>query len=309
MQVKKTFSRIGIAALVTLLVNTFISLITNIVTELIAPDILMNEWYSMASTMLPLFLIAYPIGTLIMKSIPNTKNTAPPVQGKLRTLQLLFVVLTSYGIMVLSNLLGLGVLYLSITLFNNEISFNSLDGLIANTSPFITIVFTVILAPIAEELFFRKLLYKKIAIFGDGIFILFSAFIFGMFHANLFQSLYAFALGIILGYVYIYTGKIAYPIIAHIFMNFLGLGIPSLAAHYGGEIASMIWGICTIILAVFGVVLFFKWLWINKKKINLAQGSILIEKKKDIFINVGTILFSIFILITMLVFLLAPIFI
>ena len=57
-----------------------------------------------------------------------------------------------------------------------------------------------ILAPITEELLFRGLILRTMEPFGKKFAIFTSAFLFGMFHGNLPQAPFAFAVGLVLGY-------------------------------------------------------------------------------------------------------------
>ncbi|MBO6055192.1 MAG: CPBP family intramembrane metalloprotease, partial [Oscillospiraceae bacterium] len=52
--------------------------------------------------------------------------------------------------------------------------------------------------------------------------VIISAVMFGLFHGNFSQFFYAFAVGLVFGYVYLRTGKIRYSIALHIFVNFMG---------------------------------------------------------------------------------------
>lgn len=76
------------------------------------------------------------------------------------------------------------------------------------------------ITPICEELIFRGLVYKRFrdnmpmyaAIFG-------SAMMFGVFHGNIIQSLYAFAMGSLFAYLYEMYGSLKAPVIAHMVIN------------------------------------------------------------------------------------------
>ncbi len=56
-------------------------------------------------------------------------------------------------------------------------------------------------APIAEEILFRGLVLRQLEPYGKRFAILFSALLFGVFHANLLQIPYAFLVGLVLAYV------------------------------------------------------------------------------------------------------------
>ena len=59
-------------------------------------------------------------------------------------------------------------------------------------------------------------------IYGEGLAVVTSALMFGLFHGNLSQLFYAFALGLVFGYVYLKTGRLRYSIGLHMLINFLG---------------------------------------------------------------------------------------
>ena len=86
----------------------------------------------------------------------------------------------------------------------------------------IKILVIVILAPILEELVFRKLLIDRCVVYGEKWAVIFSGVCFGLFHGNLFQFFYAFFLGCIFAYIYIRSGKMRYTAILHMLINFIG---------------------------------------------------------------------------------------
>ena len=58
-----------------------------------------------------------------------------------------------------------------------------------------------ILAPVTEEILFRGLVQRSLLPFGKKFAILMSSIAFGLYHGNLIQAPYAFAVGLVLGYV------------------------------------------------------------------------------------------------------------
>ena len=85
-----------------------------------------------------------------------------------------------------------------------------------------TIIFVVILAPIPEELFFRKFLIGRLSHTGKWSAIFVSSMAFALYHMNIYQLFYALFVGLILGYTYVKTGKVIYTILLHISLNFTG---------------------------------------------------------------------------------------
>lgn len=90
------------------------------------------------------------------------------------------------------------------------------DGL--GTAIVLFIQLTVI-APIAEEIWFRGMVMESLRPYGNGFAILVSAILFGLTHANLEQFFYATALGIFLGYIAVSTKSIVSTIIMHALFN------------------------------------------------------------------------------------------
>jgi hypothetical protein len=84
----------------------------------------------------------------------------------------------------------------------------------------------VVLAPIVEEMIFRKFVIDRTRQYGEMLSLIFSALCFSLFHMNIFQIFYAFALGLLLAYIYIRSGNIRYTIGLHMAFNFWGSVIP-----------------------------------------------------------------------------------
>lgn len=77
-----------------------------------------------------------------------------------------------------------------------------------------------ILTPIAEELVFRGLVFKRMReVMSMKRAILISALIFGIYHGNLVQAVYGGVLGALLAYAYEKYGSLKAPILAHMVLN------------------------------------------------------------------------------------------
>ena len=79
--------------------------------------------------------------------------------------------------------------------------------------------FYAIMAPIYEELVFRKIILSRLRQYGKRFGIVVTAFLFALYHCNVRQFVFAFLFGIVLGYVMTRYNKIIYPIIIHGFCN------------------------------------------------------------------------------------------
>ena len=103
----------------------------------------------------------------------------------------------------------------------DEIMGNYRTKLSVLSSTFSEEIKTVIIAPISEEVIFREWIYnflKKRTKFYNII----QAFLFGLFHFLLVQSIYAFISGIFLGNIKRKTDSLETVIFCHSFYNLLG---------------------------------------------------------------------------------------
>ena len=74
--------------------------------------------------------------------------------------------------------------------------------------------------PIAEELMFRGLIFRHLKSFmGRKTAIVLSALLFGMYHGNMVQGIYAFLMGFLLVWVYERFGSIFAPVLFHCAAN------------------------------------------------------------------------------------------
>ena len=81
-------------------------------------------------------------------------------------------------------------------------------------------LYICILGPISEELLFRGLILRGVRPWGKQAAILVSALVFGLFHGNVVQIPFAFAVGMVLGYVTV-EFSITWAIVLHIFNNMI----------------------------------------------------------------------------------------
>ncbi|MBO5353817.1 MAG: CPBP family intramembrane metalloprotease [Lachnospiraceae bacterium] len=116
----------------------------------------------------------------------------------------------------------------------------------------LSLIVTVILAPLAEEFLFRGITLKKAQkIMPFMAANVLQAVLFGVYHMNLIQGVYAFVLGMILGYTAEYFHSIWASILLHACVN----GSADILSNLPESITSTYVGI--IAIAVSGVVLLF----------------------------------------------------
>ena len=125
-------------------------------------------------------------------------------------------------ILSFSLLVSVALFILNNIKYFDEITGNYRTKLLGIFSTFPEVIKTVIIYPISEEVIFREWIYnflKKRTKFYNII----QAFLFGLFHFLLVQSIYAFILGIFLGNVKRKTDSLETVIFCHSFFNLIGL--------------------------------------------------------------------------------------
>ena len=140
--------------------------------------------------------------------------------------QLLFQI---YAIFMeaLSNLLGFSVME-SIEIASN----------IGDT--FSMFLYGCLFAPIFEEVLFRGLLLRMLEPLGKKFAIFTTAFLFGIFHANVVQTPFAFAVGLVLGYVAM-DYSMAWALVLHMINNLvLGDMLTRLTASLPETVSTLI---------------------------------------------------------------------
>ncbi len=308
---KKVFSRIGFSLCLMLIVGTVFQFLWVTI-----PSILLGteNWFTSSSwglwigSFAPLYLIAIPMGVLILYKLPTEK----PERQKLSTRQLLTFIPMCMCLMYAGNLIGT---ILSLILSGGQAQ-NNLLTYAMDTNP-LKILVMVILAPVLEEYVFRKLLIDRTRQYGEKTAVILSAFLFALFHQNLYQFFYAFALGLIFGYIYVRTSRLHYTIILHAFINFLGsvvapwllskvdiegisklsdasthteLITENLMSLLPGYLLFMLYSAILVSMSVWGMVL----LIVKSKRTQWQEAKAQLEKgtvAKTVYLNVGMILF------------------
>ena len=265
-QMRRSFSRMALGLCLGLLVS---QLVPTILAYVIPDFDVQAHAFLVGGLCTGLFTL--PVMLLLTLKLPDLK----PEKNSLSVGGFLALVCICYAAMIAGNIVGI--------LINSILSPNSVNliGDLATSSGLTveTVVAFVVLAPVFEELVFRKVLVDRVLPFGEWPAILFSGITFGLFHGNLTQFFYAALLGMILAYVYVRTGEIIYTIGIHACINFLGGVLPLLvpAASY-----------CVILVAVAGLVLVLR----LKDRVHIEKNA-LPGVGKAMFSNGGMILFMI----------------
>ena len=221
---RKSFSRAGFALVAVAAVTVGAQLLLQLLVSLGAERGLpfaSAVWMDWVVTFAPLYLLGMPAGLWVLRALPRqkTEKSAPGAAS------FFLLLLMCFPLMYFGSLLGTG---LSLLLSEGSAE-NALLDYAYETGPLKTLIM-VVLAPLLEEYFFRRRLLDPLARYGEKNAMIFSALCFGLFHMNLYQFFYAFALGLLFAYVYLRTGRLRYSVLMHMVINFLGSVVaPALA--------------------------------------------------------------------------------
>lgn len=300
-RIRKYFSSIGLAysafAAVTLMVQAaVIFLLRAVGTDVSA----LGTTARLALSMGSMYLAGFPVFLLLLRRIPRCPTSAedlrPMTLGQFGICLLICIGVMEGGNLIGNMLMGLTSLFLGRQVDNSVISMVLQGDLIP------VILFSAVLAPVFEELMFRRLLIDRIRMFGDRTAIVVSGVLFGLIHGNFYQFFYACGLGMIFAYVYLRTGKVRTTIFLHMCINLLG-GVAgtvllkwisaagnSVPAALFSTMAMGLYALLLIALAIAGLVLLLC-LW-NRRY--LAAGAFEIPASRrffTVFLNLGMILF------------------
>lgn len=211
-QAKKVFSRVGWGVFTFLIVSSLAQILMMV---------LFPRWSQQGigfwiSAFAPIYLIGLPAAVLVLGKKPAQQIPVTPMKpGRYLSLFLIALFIMGAG-----NLLGTLIL----TILNQVAgtsTVNPVEVMMAGENLWMVLLTAVVIGPAAEEFVFRKLLIDRMVPYGEKTAILVSALLFGLFHGNLSQFFYAFPLGILLGYVYVRTGKLRFSLGLHMMLNFL----------------------------------------------------------------------------------------
>lgn len=295
---KKDFSGIGIR----MLISTAVILLLQIGTQNLALT-LFPQWQDnltilLIVTMVPLYVLGFPFSFFLMRN----KDMPSMEKHTMTAGQLAISFLMCYGVMIAGNLIGLGITA-GIGLIKGAPVQNALLNVITGGSLWITAIFTVLCAPVFEEILFRKLICDKLVKYGEGCAVVLSGLIFGLFHMNFNQFFYAFFLGCFFAFIYVKTGSLKYTILLHMLINFFGsvLGVIIMTLDQTkpyAVIISVIYSLCVYGMAITGIVL----LIVKRHSLTFTPGEIVIEKGqrfKTMILNAGMILYCLVLLAIM----------
>lgn len=214
---RRFFSKIGFnyfaLGIIVLVLNLFIGLFISIIN----PNLLSNQTMMTFFSAIWTYLLPLPIFMYIMR-----KTEAKTLEKHKMTVKTFVICISiTMFLMWIGNIMGVIITSGIGSLIQHEVA-NPINDVINNSGLVANLIIITTIAPIFEELIFRKLLIDRTIKYGGTISVLLSGLLFAFFHGNLNQFFYAFLLGGFFAIIYIKTGQIKYTIGLHMIINFIG---------------------------------------------------------------------------------------
>lgn len=257
------------------------------------PEWAENSDIMLAAVMAPLYVIGFPLAFLLVRK----KDAPVPERHSMKPWQIILAFMCAYGLLVVGNMVGLS-LTTGIGLLKGDSVENPLINVITGGNLWISAIYMVLLAPLFEEILFRKLICDQTLRYGQGTAVVVSGMVFGLFHLNFNQFFYAFLIGCLFAFIYVKTGSIWYSVILHMMVNFVGSVLGGLMMTSidmespVGMAVYAVYGICIYAIAIAGIVL----LLVNKSKYKMQAGEVTLEKGtrfRTVVLNPGMLLYCI----------------
>ena len=212
---RKGFSRIGLALAAILATAVAVQALAMFLVSVsgVGAAVTESAWFVWLMSCLPMYLVAFPTGLLLMRKLPSQ----PPEEQKLGGMNGLICFLIAIFLMYTGSIVGT----ILSAILSGGMATNAVADMVMDNHP-LKVLFVVILAPVLEEYVFRKQLLDRTRRYGEKTAALLSAVTFGLLHQNLYQFFYAFALGFLMAYIYLRTGRLRYSAILHTVINFMG---------------------------------------------------------------------------------------
>lgn len=284
--IRKAFTRVGIGYGAFLVITLVLQLgIGALIAALsfIGFTIPIGNWYVLFTSMAN-YVVGGIVTYLIVRDMPVLNK---PIAGKASGKLLVAGFLVCISGLYLGNIIGQALMSL-VSALQGKPMINPVEQILNGLSGWAIFLTMVVMAPICEEILFRKVLIDRIRLYGDKAAIVVSGFIFGLCHGNFYQFFYAFLIGVVFAYIYIQTGKLRYTIVFHMIINFLG-------SIVGLKVQNVPWllgayGIFMLGAVIAGIVLFLQ----NRKNLVFHPGGYEVWGKgafKVLFLNFGMVFF------------------
>ncbi len=216
--IRRCYDRYAIGVILSILVSFTLVNGSYFLLRFFLPELMKDEFYEPLffnlTNALGSYLPSMLIFALLLRPLPRAERL--PVD-RLSLWELAQAVVFSFGAgyltVELTSVVILGIQHLTGTETSNVI-----DGLMGDPL-WTTILFTVFICPVLEEIVYRKIVFEPLRGLGDTTAVLLSSLAFALAHSNLYQFGYAFVVGMVFACIVLLTGSIRDTCILHILFN------------------------------------------------------------------------------------------
>ncbi len=312
---RKHFSKLGGGFLLGSIVIFAVQMLAMWIAGALAPDLMSDMNIYLLVSMLPMYLIGIPVLAMLVWKLPSQA----PERRTMKPGQFAVSVIMAFSLMYMANIIGT-ILTTVIGFFKDDAVQNNIANLVTEISPWMSFLIMVVCAPVVEEFVFRKLIVDRAVRYGQGVAVILSGLMFGLFHGNLNQFVYTTALGMFLAFLYVKTGKLKITIAIHMLINFMGSvvsalvlklvnlealsgldsdGMPAVMEYLSenllGYLIYMLYAFCILGIMIAGLVLFI--VFAVKKRFALEKGAVSIPRGRrfwTVILNLGMGLYCVF---------------
>lgn len=215
---RKTVSRVGFRLFFGLLITYVVVYAVSFIVLKFKPEWSEDPTMSLLVSVVPQYLFGMTAMIALVWPLPHK---APEKKSVTFGFCFRSFVIT-YSLMMAANFIGT-MIAATISLATGTGSTTyAVQTFILEANQWVVILVAVIIGPIVEEFIFRKLIVDRVGKYGEAVSALVSGVLFGLFHGNLIQGLYAFVIGYFFALIYSKTGKIYVTMGIHIAINFMG---------------------------------------------------------------------------------------
>lgn len=188
------------------------------------------------------YIIGFLVAYFALKGNKIVKKTQEEPKG--------FTTLNYISWTVLSVVLALGInfLFAGLGILQADATYTEMAGAMYSVSIVVGFILYGVIAPITEEIMFRGVIFgglrDDLKPFSAAAI---SAALFGMYHGNLLQAVYGFALGMMFAYAYHYSKRIFVPIIMHGIVNIIVFLCTTLDVFKKSSAQTTIGAVCTVL--------------------------------------------------------------
>ena len=277
----------AVFSLVVTCVQLFISLGTSLLPLANTPNI--TSLITFAMIVISVDIVGFPLILGLTRNIP-TREIQKQEFGFFKFLPYIFM---TFGIGIPLSFVGSLVNTMLTVPFGGSNTSVILELL--NSSSILPRILVVgILAPIFEELIFRKVLIDRLSRYSTFLAIFVSGLFFGLYHGNFSQFFFATGIGLLFAFLYSKTGKIHLTIILHMIVNLFTSVITTTAlqkvhaanpnmdmskdflmSHPEALTATILMGLtyaCLALLTIIGIIIFIIFAATRKFRLEKVEG-------------------------------------